>query len=103
MAERRFELRLQRAESVDLTWKDAAGQTHRWTARLMDISVAGAGFFTQRPVPVGRTVHFVYQNHKLTGIVKHCVVAKPGYVWGIEFQPGSQWPATNSRPLQQHV
>ena len=84
---------MNRAEVVDLVWKDAAGHIHRWSARLMDISKTGAGF-TQQPVHVGRTVVVTYRNRQLTGIVRHCVVEKPGYVWGIEFQPGSEWPST---------
>ncbi len=91
MGERRFDIRLVRAEAVDVVGKESAGQTNYWDARLVNISASGASLQTQLPAQVGTTISFAYQNQVLTGKVKHCVSRKPGYLVGIEFQPGCCW------------
>jgi PilZ domain len=91
MGERRFETRLARAETVDIVGQDAAGQTHRWTALMTDISPSGASLRTQLPIQVGTAISFVYQNQVLNGKVRHCVSRKAQYLLGIEFQPGCRW------------
>jgi hypothetical protein len=91
MGERRFDIRLALAETVDVVGKEPDGQTHRWAAQLVNISVSGASLRAQRPVQVGTTISFAYQNQELTGKVRHCASRKPDYLLGIEFEPGSRW------------
>ena len=91
MSERRFDIRLVRAEPVDVVGTERAGQTNSWDARLVDISGSGARLRTQIPVQVGTTISFTYQDQELTGKVRHCVSRKPDYLLGIEFLPGCRW------------
>jgi PilZ domain-containing protein len=91
MGERRFDIRLALAEIVDVVGKEPDGQTHHWAAHLVNISGSGARLRTQRPVQVGTTIVFAYQNQELTGKVRHCALRKPDYFLGIEFEPGCRW------------
>ncbi len=52
---------------------------------------------THRPVQIGTTISFAYQNEELTGKVKHCILQSRGYLLGIEFQAEYRWSPAQSR------
>jgi hypothetical protein len=91
MNDRRFELRVRRADQTDILWEDQAGERHRDPAYLTDISASGAAVRAQSAVPFGTAVSIAYQNQTLTGKVRQCVRREAGYLLGIEFEPGHRW------------
>jgi hypothetical protein len=91
MGDRRYELRLLREDSVDLRWKDQFGKTQSAAAYLANISSSGASLQAQRPVRVGTVLSLDYQDQKLTGTVKHCVLRGTIYRLGVEFKAGGEW------------
>jgi ribosomal protein L15E len=91
MGDRRFAIRLPRADQVDLCWEDQAGQTQQSLAELADISRSGASVRSERPLRIGSALSLKYQNEDFPCTVKHCVRRGTGYLLGIEFQPGRRW------------
>jgi ribosomal protein L15E len=91
MGDRRFAIRIPRADHVDLYWQDQAGQTQQGVAQLADISRSGACVRAERPLRIGSALSLKYQNEDFPGTVRHCVRRGTGYLLGIEFQPGHRW------------
>ena len=91
MGDRRFELRVPRADPVDLRWEDQAGEPQHAVAQLANISPSGASVQSERPLKLGSTLSLGYQNKVFVSTVKHCVKQGAVYLLGIEFQPGNRW------------
>jgi hypothetical protein len=79
------------ADSVNICWRDQAGQTHLAVADLADISSSGASFRAPRPVQIGALLSFGYQRQLMVGNVRHCLSGRRGYLLGIKFQAGRGW------------
>ena len=86
------------AELVDVHWKDQNGKTKRVVANLDDISLTGACVQSEKPVPVGTSVHVSYPKGELPGTVRYCVFREVGYFVGIEFAPECRWSLRQYRP-----
>ena len=91
MNDRRFDLRVPVADTVNLSWTDHTGQTQRGPAELADISRSGAALRVQHPFNLGALLHFEYQDQKFAGKVRNCTARDPGYALGIEFEDGYRW------------
>ena len=91
MHNRRFEIRIQRDDPVEIDWTDPTGKTHHDAARLEDISPSGAAVRAPSPVHFGTTVSFAYQDQTLIGKVRHCVRREAYYLLGLEFELDHGW------------
>jgi hypothetical protein len=91
MGDRRFDMRIPVADSIDLSWTDLVGKTMRDSAQLADISRSGASVRSQHPVKIGTLLSFRYQDQEFISKVRHCVSSPPGYLLGIEFEDGYRW------------
>jgi PilZ domain len=91
MHNRRFEIRIPRADPVEIHWDDQLGKRRKDPAYLEDISTSGAAIRAQTPVPVGTRIAFYYQSRTLVGMVKHRARGESSYLHGIEFEPGYEW------------
>jgi hypothetical protein len=91
MGDRRFAMRLPRADQVDLCWQDQAGQIQQTIAELADISRSGASVRSERPLRIGSALSLKYQDQDFPCTVRHCVRRGAGYLLGIEFTPGHRW------------
>ena len=89
------------ADMVDVQWKDKAGRRRRTVGNLQDISLSGACFQFDQPVPLQTDVRISYPKGELLGKVRYCVYREFGYFLGIEFEPGSKWSTHHFRP--QHM
>jgi hypothetical protein len=86
---------------VDVQWKDKAGLLRRTVGNLQDISLSGACFLFDQPVPLQTDIRISYPKGELLGKVRYCVYREIGYFLGIEFEAGSQWSSQHFRP--QHM
>jgi hypothetical protein len=78
------------ADMVDVQWKDKAGRLRRTVGNLQDISLSGACFQFDQPVPLQTDMRISYPKGELIGKVRYCVYREIGYFLGIEFEPGSK-------------
>jgi len=90
-ADRRYGRRVPVSEPVDLLWRDQSGLTQHSIFHLADISICGAAVRAERPVHVGASVSFGYQNKTIAGKVKHCARKGADFVLGIEFEDDCEW------------
>ena len=91
MIDRRFDVRVQVADTISLSWTDQAGEKQQGSADLSDISRSGAAVRAQHPVKIGSMVSISYQDQELVGTVRSCVAGPTTYVLGIEFEDGYRW------------
>ena len=91
MIDRRFDVRVPRADVVTLSWTDQAGHAQQGPAQLADISASGASIKTHYPVRMGTILSFACDDKEFSGRVTHCVAQDPGYVLGVEFLAGYRW------------
>ncbi len=91
MNDRRFDVRVPVADTVNLSWTDQTGQKQQVPADLADISRSGASAHVQHPVKVGTTLSLGYQDQEYVGRVRHCKSGASGFVLGIEFEDGYRW------------
>ena len=101
MRERRSEVRMMCADLVRVCWKGPDGKTHRASALLEDISVAGACLQTEVPRPMGAQVRWHTPKHEFTGSVRYCEYREIGYFVGVELNANSKWSRKTFRP--QHM
>ncbi|HZI75547.1 MAG TPA: PilZ domain-containing protein [Gemmatimonadales bacterium] len=91
MIDRRFDIRIPRADALMLSWTDQAGQKHQNPAHLVDVSASGASIRLQHPIRVGTTLSFGFDDKEFSGRVTHCVAQNLGYTLGVEFLAGYRW------------
>jgi hypothetical protein len=91
MIDRRFDVRIPVADTVNLSWTDPTGQKQQDRADLADISRSGASVRTPHPVRVGGILSLDYQDQELVGKVRSCVAGPTSYILGIEFEDGYRW------------
>jgi hypothetical protein len=86
MGDRRFARRVPKIEMVELRGQEPAGAGIQIRARLFDVSMAGAGLITDRPVRVASLVRFDCDGRERTASVRHCKRAPEGFMIGVEFE-----------------
>ena len=101
MRERRSEVRMMRADMVEVCWREGRSRPRRITGLLEDISASGACLQVEMPLPLGADVSWDSCGHKFSGLVRYCVYREIGYFVGVEFNSGSKWSKRAYKP--QHL
>jgi hypothetical protein len=86
MTDRRYERRVPKIQTVDLRWQDPAGSSMQVPARLLEVSVSGAGLVADTPVKVASMVQFACNGRERTASVRYCKRAPDGFTIGVEFE-----------------
>lgn len=82
---------------VAIVCEDQLGLEIKAEATLLDVSVHGARFRTQRGLPLNSSVKFHHRELAIggSGVVRYCNWSPSGYEIGVEFRQGTGWPGAN--------
>jgi hypothetical protein len=98
MDERRTHTRLLCSELVRIERRSAPGWNFPTIANLEDISLSGACLCSETTIRPGDPVVLCYADGELPAFVRYCVRAEMGYLIGIEFSYGCEWPVDFYHP-----
>jgi len=89
MGDRRFEVRHDTAESVELRWVDAQGTARRCSGIMMNFSRSGARVDVESSIRVNTLVEITARDQKVVARVQWCIRRPPGHRVGLELADGS--------------
>ena len=74
--------------NFEVIWEDESGQGRAATARVRDLSEAGAGLIVSKPLALDSFVSVLGREYRLSGgaYVRHCTRKGFSYLVGLEFK-----------------
>jgi len=100
MRDRRFELRHDTNESVELHWTDPSGTVVACPAVIRDLSPSGARIALDRPIRLQTNLRITFRHQDLIAKVRTCNRTRKGFILGIELDTASRGLLTTRRSAQ---